>query len=716
MSNLRPAPPPQDEIEVVARAGQPGSRYIRMRPQQQLPDTLTEQPHHIRLTEEGFTAERKSFWQGLRTTIIGKPIPTEKAIFERIGKAKALAVLSSDALSSVAYGTEASLAVLVTAGLTSSAHNLLLGGLIVLLLAIVAFSYRQTIFHYPNGGGSYIVAKEILNVHFGLVAAAALLIDYVLTVSVSVSAGVDALDSAFNGLSSYAVPIGVVLIACIVLINLRGVRESGSIFMAPTYLFVASFMVMLIIGIVQAITHGGIMHARPPEATNIPVTAHLSVILILTAFASGCSAMTGTEAISNGVPIFKARQEVNAAQTLTWMAVILGVMYAGTTYLAWRYGISPQANSNPTVISQLASLFFTGWFGWFYYVFQFATTLILVLAANTSFADFPRLSSLLARDNYLPHLFSMQGDRLAFNTGILVLGVLSSILLIIFHGSTDALINLYALGVFIAFTLSQGGMVRRWLRTKEPGWPRGLAINAIGTVATGIVAVVIAITKFDRGAWVVVILMPILYFLFVSIHRHYQRVSNVAASIPVRVPTMGQHIVVVPIAKVDNLALRGLTYARRLSSQVLAVHVAMTPEEVEEVQKDWDRLLQEQKFLRMRPIIEDLLSDEDPADEEANDNPLQGSIHGLELVIIESPYRALTRPILRFVDALQKAHPDDVITVVLPEFVATHFWEALLHNQTVLRLKLSLLGRPRIVTANVPYRMEDVAPPPKVAQ
>ena len=710
MSNLRQAAPPQDEIEVVSRAGHPGSRYIRIRPQQQSNDTPAEHPHHIHLSEEGFTAETKSFWAGLRTTIIGKPIPTEKAIFERIGKAKALAVLSSDALSSVAYGTEASLAVLVTTGLSSSAHNLLLGGLIVLLLAIVAFSYRQTIFHYPNGGGSYIVAKENLNVHFGLIAAAALLIDYVLTVSVSVSAGVDALDSAFMGLTTYAVPIGVVLIALIVLINLRGVRESGSIFMAPTYLFVASFLVMLIIGIVQAISHGGLLHPLPPAPSNIPVTAHLSAILILTAFASGCSAMTGTEAISNGVPIFKPKQEVNAATTLTWMAIILGVMYAGTTYLAWRYGISPQQNSNPTVISQLASLFFTGWFGWFYYVFQFATTLILVLAANTSFADFPRLSSILARDNYLPHLFSMQGDRLAFNTGILVLGVLSSLLLIIFHGSTDALINLYALGVFIAFTLSQGGMVRRWLRTKEPGWPRGLAINAIGTVATGIVAIVIAITKFDRGAWVVVILVPLIYLLFVNIHRHYQRVTNVADTIPVRAPNMGQHIVVVPIARVDNLALRGLTYARRLSSQVLAVHVAMTPEEVEQVQTEWDQLLLHQKFLRIRPVSEDLLSDDE--DEQSDNNPLQGSIHGLELVIIESPYRALTRPILRFVDALQKAHPDDVITVVLPEFVAAHFWEALLHNQTVLRLKFSLLGRPRIVTANVPYRMEDVAPIP----
>lgn len=468
---------------------------------------------------------------------------------------------------------------------------------------------------------------------------------------------------------------------------------------------------MLVIGLVQALLHGGLTHAVSPAPSNIPVTSHISIILILTAFASGCSAMTGTEAISNGVPIFKPKQEVNAAKTLTWMAVILGVMYAGSTYLAWRYGISPQQNSSPTLISQLAALFFTGWFGWFYYVFQFATTLILVLAANTSFADFPRLSSILARDDYLPHLFSMQGDRLAFNTGIFVLGVLASLLLIIFHGNTEALINLYALGVFIAFTLSQSGMVRRWLRTRESGWPRGLAINAVGAVATGVVAAVIAVAKFDRGAWVVVILVPLLYALFEGIHRHYQHVNQIAQSIPVRPPSVGQHIVVVPIARVDNLALRGLAYARRLSSHVLAVHVAMTPEEEAEFHIEWEALLQKAKFLRIRSVSDDLLADDDEDGTLADSDPLTGTIGGLELVVIDSPYRALTRPILRFVDALQRAHPNDLITVVLPEFVTNHFWEAALHNQTVLRLKLSLLGRPRIVTANVPYRVEDVAEP-----
>jgi hypothetical protein len=385
-------------------------------------------------------------------------------------------------------------------------------------------------------------------------------------------------------------------------------------------------------------------------------------------------------------------------------------MYGGSTYLAWRYGISPQANSAPTLISQLASLFFNGWFGWFYYVFQFATMLILVLAANTSFADFPRLSSILARDDYLPHLFSMQGDRLAFNTGILVLGVLASVLLIIFHGNTDALINLYALGVFIAFTLSQAGMVRRWVRTKEPGWPRGLAVNALGALATGIVALIIAIAKFDRGAWVVVILVPLIYGLFVGIHHHYHSVRDVVQAIPVRAPNTGQHIVIVPIADVDNLALRGLAYARRLSPYVLAVHVAMTPDDVEVVQGKWNLLVRDKRFLRGGPSVEDDWDDEEITTGR-NDAPPFGRITGPDLIIIDSPYRALTRPIIRFIDALQKAHPNDVITVVLPEFVTTHFWESFLHNQTVLWLKLSLLGRPHIVTANVPYRVEPTRPP-----
>lgn len=639
-----------------------------------------------------------------KTIMLGEPIPTRFANAERIGKAKALAVLSSDVLSSVAYATEASMAVLITAGAAALSRNLLIGLVVVLLLSIVTFSYRQTIKHYPNGGGSYIVAKENLNIHFGLIAAAALLIDYVLTVSVSVSAGVQALTSAFPTLNGVSVLIGVILIGAIVLINLRGVRDSGTIFAIPTYFFVVSFMVMLLVGIARAIQTGGLLHALPPEATRIQMTDHLSLLLILTAFASGSSAMTGTEAVSNGVPIFKAPQSRNASQTLVTMALLLGIMFAGTTFLAWRFGLTPQLNSQPTLISQMASLFFTGWFGWFYYVFQFSTLLILVLAANTSFADFPRLCSLLARDDYLPHLFSMQGDRLAFNTGIFVLGAFSIELLIQFNGNTDALINLYALGVFTAFTLSQSGMVMRWRREREPGWRRGLTINAVGAFATGLVTIIFAVAKFDHGAWVVVILTPAMYGLFRAIHHHYQMNAQAIKDMPNPVPGIGRHLVVVPIARIDPLAKRGLAYARQLSPHVLALFVDTDGNNAEQIRAQWDDLIKVQRFFLSwpnAPVLGDELDDV-----AAPGAPLAfpSAMNGPELVIIDSPYRALTRPILNFVDQLAKTYPTDTVTVILPEFVTTNLWEAMLHNQTVLRLKLALLGRPAIVTANVPYR------------
>jgi amino acid transporter len=692
------------ESEIIEH--RPGRRYIRTRLQftRTSPNTTEARTDIHLVSAPELTTEKPSFWRRLRTVLIGTPIPTELAMHERIGKAKALAVLSSDALSSVAYATEASLAVLITAGYGAMSYNLLLGASVVLLMSIVAFSYRQTIFHYPNGGGSYIVAKDNLNVHFGLVAAAALLIDYVLTVSVSIAAGVDALVSSFSQLAPYNVAIAVALIALMVIVNLRGVRESGTIFAAPTYIFVGSFLFMIAVGLVRAITSpGGLLHALPAGPSNfIPHGAvdHLSVFLILTAFASGCSAMTGTEAISNGVPIFKQPQAKNAAQTLIWMAVLLGTMYAGTTFLAWRFGISPQVNSNPTLIHQLAQTLFGGWIGWFTYFFDFATTAILVLAANTSFQDFPRLSSILARDDYMPHIFSAQGDRLAFNTGIIVLATLSAVLLIIFHGNTEALINLYALGVFTAFTLSQSGMVRRWLRTKEPGWPQGLAVNLLGAVATGIVTIIIGVSKFDRGAWIVVILIPLIYLLFEGIHRHYHHVREVALTIPVRKFGAVKHLVVVPIARLDNLALRGLAYARALSPYVIAVHVALTPEEAEQIRTDWEHLVTSSKILRAGPSLAEI--EPDAAENEPAEGFI-GPLTGPELVIIESPYRALTRPIVQFIDALQRAYPHELITVVLPEFVTTHFWESALHNQTVLRLKLALWRRPRVVTANVPY-------------
>jgi amino acid transporter len=663
------------------------------------------------------TTNLRSFGRSLRDFCFGTPIQTENAVHERIGRFKALALLSSDALSSVAYGTEASLAVLVTAGLAATIYNLYIGLVIIFLLVVVVFSYRQTIMHYPTGGGSYIVASSLLSKRLGLVAAAALMIDYILTVSVSVSAGVDALVSPFSWAVAIKVPLGVIFIGIIVLVNLRGVRESGAIFAAPTYLFIGSFLLTIVVGVAHAaLSHGGLLTAIPPTVDHFAVTDHLSVFLILTAFASGCSAMTGTEAIADGVPVFRGvtrrKQSENAAATLSIMALLLAIMYGGSTYLAWRFGITPNPNSVPTVDSQIAHLLYPGSWRFLYYIFQFATTLILILAANTSFSDFPRLSSILARDNYMPHIFLLRGGRLAFNTGILVLGILSSLLLVIFGGNTNDLINLYALGVFTAFTLSQSGMVARWRKEKEPGWQRGMVISGFGAIVTGLVTVIILISKAPRGAWVVVLLVVALIAMFESIHRHYTRVMERVNQISVHAPQELYHIAVVPIVQMNNLALRGLAYARSITPFVIALHVAldekMTPEENEreeaQLWQAWHDRVKESHFLRNGPVY-DGHSDEPQSYTLSTDGNKQEAT-GPRLVVIRSPLRQLVKPILAFLDKLHHDNPEYVISVVLPEYVTLRFWEVLLHNQTALWLKLALLRKSYIVTTNVPYRDE----------
>ncbi len=683
------------------------------------PDVLEPEPAQLQTSPD-------TLFRRFTTWVLGDPIKTENIQHERVDRLRALAILSSDALSSVAYGTEASLAVLLTAGVVSMGVNIFIGLAIVLLLSVVAFSYRQTISRYPGGGGSYIVAKDNLNEHFGLIAAASLLIDYVLTVSVSVSAGVDALISAFRVLEPYSVLIGLFLIGVIMVVNIRGVRESGNVFMIPTYLFVSSFLLMILVGVVNALLHGGLFtqghlpfQVNPPSSIPGLHTIPLTPLLILTAFASGCSAMTGTEAISDAVPIFKGKsppeQARNASSTLVIMASLLGIMYFGTTYIAWRFGFQAQAGSHPTLISLMAGTFFSGYWGWFYYIFQFATTLILVLAANTSFADFPRLSYFLARDEYLPHIFKIQGDRLAFNTGIIVLGILSGALLWIFNGNTDALLNLYALGVFMAFTLSQSSMVKRWLTRKEEGWKHGLPISAFGAFVTFVVTIIIAVTKFDRGAWVVVILIPSLYLMFRTIHGHYQRMNT-----EVSVLSNGQeqvnrnHLVVVPISGINTIALRGLFYAKSLSPNIIAVHVLTTtsmtqPHELEDAERQlrdhWHELLHSEAWKHQpTPNFEDFAEEGDA--EEPEDDRIIGPINGHpKLVVIHAPDRSMVVWILRLIDTLAANHPNDHITVVLPEFVPNHFYEWVLHNQVALRLKWGLLRRTRIVTSNVPYQV-----------
>lgn len=608
--------------------------------------------------------------------LIGSPLANEQAIHERLTKVKALAVLSSDVISSVAYATEAGMASLIFAGSAALIYIAPITLAIIVLLAIVTLSYSQTIPAYPNGGGSYIVAKENLGTLAGLVAAAALLVDYVLTVSVSVTSGVQNLAVYFTMLQPYIVPLDVLLIAVIAIINLRGIRESGSIFTLPTYFFVASAFLMIIMGLFKSyvLYHNPLVGPFPHVAGVEPLT----VFLVLKSFASGCSALTGTEAISNGVPAFKKPEARNARLTLISVGFILAALFAGITLLTLTYGIVPDPTGATTVIGNIAKRTFTGPFSFMYPVFQVSILLILTLAANTSFADFPRLSSLLARDNFLPHQFAFRGDRLAFSTGIIFLALLASLLDVAFSGNTIHLIDLYAVGVFISFTLSQAGMVMHWwrLRGQQSHWRRSILINGLGALTTLLVATVITLSKFLLGAWVVVLLIPLLVLMFLGIHRHYTRVERIRTSnLPTR-PAAIQHLFIIPIAGLDRVSVQSLAYARSIAGRVIAVHVAIDEEDARRVQKAWNQWT--------RQVL----------DEEK-----------LELVIIDSPYRSLNAPLLAYIDAVHELYLDMTLTVLLPEFVVAHWWEHLLHNQTALRLKAALLFRPGIVVTNMPQHL-----------
>ncbi len=625
------------------------------------------------------------FFYYLKRALIGAPIASSQAEHERLTKVKALAVLSSDAISSVAYATEACMAVLVLAGLAALNLVLPISIAIVALLAIVAISYRQTIPAYPNGGGSYIVAKDNLGTLAGLVAAASLLIDYVLTVSVSVASGVQNLASIpfFSMLNQNhnEVLLDVALVVLITVVNLRGVRESGSIFAIPTYFFIVTAFVMIFFGLFKAylFDHQPFLAAfhTPGNQRVVPVEG-VSLFLILRAFASGCSAMTGVEAISNGVPAFKRPETKNARTTLTAMALILGALFIGIMLLTLTYGVAPDPSGSETVIAQIAQRVFSGPFSFMFPVIQVAILLILTLAANTSYADFPRLASLLARDNFLPHQFAFRGDRLAFTIGIVFLAVLASFLLLIFNGDTNHLIDLYAVGVFMSFTLSQGGMVLHWwrLRRERPSWLRSAIINGTGTVTTALVAIIIAVTKFQSGAWIVVVLIPLLVLMFMGIHKHYTNVEQErTTNIPAK-PTDIKHLFIVPIAGMDRVSVQSLSYARSISDNVIAVHVAVDDADEQRVREEWRH---------WRPNI--------------------GNDEKTELVVIESPYRSLGRPLLAYIDTVHELYPDYTLTVLLPEFVVSHWWEHLLHNQTALQLKAALLFRPGIIVTSVPQHL-----------
>src|SRR5437867_6928246 len=602
----------------------------------------------------------------LKRWLVGPPMPLAQARHERLSKRVALAVFSSDALSSVAYATEEILLILVLAG-TAAAHlDIPIALAITGLLAIVTISYQQTIHAYPSGGGSYIVARANLGTVPGLVAAAALLVDYVLTVSVSVAAGVAAVTSALPELATHKVAIGVVCVAGIAATNIRGVRESGRIFAVPTYFFIASFSVMLAVGFFRLVT-GTLPPAAPP---SVPAVEPLAWFLGLRAFASGCTALTGIEAISNGIPAFRPPESRNAAITLGWMAFILATMFVGITVLSNQLGVVPRETE--TVVSQIARRLFDS--GVMYYVIQAATTLILVHAANTSFADFPRLSSLLARDHFVPRQFANLGERLVFSNGILVLAGFAALLLVLFGGETHALIPLYAVGVSISFTLSQSGMVRRWWYRREPGWRHRLVINGVGAVTTGIVTLVIAATKFTHGAWIVVIVVPTLVAAFLAMRRHYDDVAEQLSLEGLAAPPELRHTVLIIVGDLHRGVVRAVQYAKTLAAPsvaVRAVFVETDPAKTAKLEEKWARW---------------------------------GL--GVPLVILNSPYRSLLRPLVEYLDALQAQGDDHMVTVVIPEFLPSKWWQHVLHNQTALLVKGTLLFRKNTVVVDVPYLLK----------
>jgi amino acid transporter len=612
------------------------------------------------------------FAGGLRRVVLGPPLSSSAVVQERLRKLVALPVLSSDVLSSVAYGPEAMVTILVLAGSAALGLALPIGAAILVLMVAVGLSYRQTIRAYPHGAGSYIVASDNLGPHLGLVAATGLMLDYVLTVSVSVAAGVDAVTSAVPRLAPLAVPFGLLVIAVLLAGNLRGVRSAGRTFAAPTYAFVAGMGLLIAVGLAQAARRG----FAPVPPPSQPATQGLGVLLVLRAFASGASSMTGTEAVSNAVPIFKPVEWRNARTTLTLMIGTLVVMFAGLIGLMHLDGIAPKPPQ--TVLSQLAHRTFPH--GPIYVYVQATTALVLLLAANTAYQDFPRLLFFMARDGYAPRAFLRMGDRLVFSNGILALTAAATIILVAFHGRTQALIPLYAVGVFLAFTLSQTGMVRHWHRVRGTHWRRSIAINATGAVLSALVLLTAAVTKFLEGAWVVVGAAPLLILTSLRIRHHYDTVHAAVApdtlignedkSENAERPRQVRHLAVVPVARLDQASLRAIAYAVSLGQPVFAVHVSPDDEEDERFRQQWENW---------------------------GDH--------LRLEIIVSPHRAVIPSLAHYLQALHALRPDVTLTVVLPEVVTKHWWHRPLHHHDANRLRRAVRELPGIVVTSVPVHV-----------
>ncbi|MBI2939981.1 MAG: APC family permease [Chloroflexi bacterium] len=656
----------------VVRGHHPGEQYIRI---------VRPFARDFRRVDRGLLVAREAVlepkgrigkvWRAIRRVLIGPPIPSAHEIHERLTKVKALAIFASDNISSSAYATEEIMRVLVLAGIGALALTLPITLAIIVVLAIVVTSYQQTIRAYPRGGGSYIVASDNLGPLPGLIAGAALLTDYVLTVSVSISAGVAALTSLFPALFAQRVALAVAFVVLLCLGNLRGIRESGTIFAAPTYVYLAAIFGLLGYGLLLFATGNLPSYEAPTEWREAHGVEALGLLLLLRAFASGAVALTGVEAVSDGVPAFKPPEARNAQIVLILMGTFFGAIFLGMSFLAGQLGILPDPSEQETVVSQLTRTL-VGVGTPYHYLVQFSTALLLVLAANTAFADFPRLASFLARDHYLPRQFLFRGERLAFGVGIVVLAAVAATLIVSFQGSVTNLIPLYTVGVFVAFTLSQSGMVWRWwrLRHEEQSWRRRAFPNTVGAIATGIVAVVVGIAKFALGAWMVLVLIPLFVLVMLGIHRHYSTLSRELAVQPGEtvLPDNLPPAVVVPLSRMDRAAVAALSFARSISSDVTAVHISDTREDAEAFRRLWEEF--------NLPV---------------------------PLVIVDSPYRALVEPLLAYIDAVDQLDPQRPVAVVLSEFVPRHWWEYLLHNQSALRLKLKLFFRPNTIVVDVPY-------------
>ncbi|MGW8956228.1 APC family permease [Paenibacillus sp. NPDC055715] len=599
----------------------------------------------------------------VKRLLIGRPRKSTALEEEKLNKLKALAILSSDALSSVAYGTEQILLVLITAGFAALWYSIPISIAVLGLLVILILSYRQTIFSYPGGGGAYIVAQDNLGKAPSLIAGGSLLVDYILTVAVSSSAGTDAITSALPSLHDHRIAIALIMIIFLTIMNLRGVTESASVLAVPIYLFVVSIFVLIISGIIHYVAGGA--HAAAPQFGA--TVSNVSLFLLLKAFSSGCSALTGVEAVSNAIPNFRKPAAKNAATTLMMMGLILGCMFIGISLLAYWYGVRP--NPHETVISQIANATFGR--GVMYYIIQGVTALILFLAANTAYSAFPLLAFMLAKDKYMPHMFMVRGDRLGYSNGILFLSIFSALLVIVFGGNTGNLIPLYAVGVFIPFTLSQLGMMIRWIRLKPSGWVVKLAINTVGMLTTLSITLIFIFTKFSQ-VWVVFIFLPLVLYFFMKISRHYKNTAEqLRIDITKDKPMVKGNTIIIPVAGITRVVMNTISYAKTLSDNVIAVYVGVDDEATRKMEQKWEEW--------------DV---------------------GIRLVVLKSRYRSIINPLRKFIDTVEwKKADEDHITVLIPQFITKHWWENILHNQTSLLMRAYLINYKDVIVTTVPFHL-----------